>query len=132
MAIAKRNDMRLVTVGAPVFEVQGKVRHLLRQLRRCMVVPALATAVAGCAGSDIPPKGVVGHIENYFGGLAADEPQAVVVARDVLSAGGTAADAAVAMYFALAVTLPSSAGLGGGGVCVVHGSRKTVAEALDF
>lgn len=130
--MAKGNDMRLVTAGALMFEVKGTVRHVLRQLRRCMVVSALAAAVAGCADSDKPPRGVVGHIENYFGGLAADEPQAVLVARDVLSSGGTAADAAVAMYFALAVTFPSSTGLGGGGVCVVHGSQKTAAEALDF
>ena len=115
-----------------MFRIKGKVRHLLRQSRRCLVVPVLAAAVAGCAGAAKPPKGTVGHIEKYFGGLAADEPRAVLVARDVLSAGGTAADAAVAMYFALAVTFPSSAGLGGGGVCMVHGSGKRDVEALDF
>ncbi len=132
MANAKSNDLRPVKTGAFMLEVKGKVRHLLRQLRRCLEVAALAAAVAGCAGAEKPSKGEVGHIENYFGGIAADEPRAVLVARDVLSAGGTAADAAVAMYFALAVTFPSSAGLGGGGVCMVHGSGKTVVEALDF
>jgi gamma-glutamyltranspeptidase/glutathione hydrolase len=66
------------------------------------------------------------------GGAVADEPRAALVARDVLAAGGNAADAAVAAYFALAVTMPSAAGLGGGGVCLVHSADKKVTEVIDF
>jgi gamma-glutamyltranspeptidase/glutathione hydrolase len=66
------------------------------------------------------------------GGAVVDEPRAALVARDVMANGGNAADAAVAAYFALAVTLPSAAGLGGGGVCLVHDADKKTTDVFDF
>ncbi len=78
------------------------------------------------------PLGVIGHAGEGFGGAVSEEPAAALIARDALSAGGTAADAAVALYFGLAVTYPIAAALGGGGMCVVHSGDSAKAEVLDF
>ncbi len=67
-----------------------------------------------------------------FGAVAADESRAAEVGRDVLLAGGNAADAAAAMYFAMAVTLPSAASLGASGACIVHNDKTKAAEAFVF
>ncbi len=67
-----------------------------------------------------------------FAAVSADESRAAEVGRDILQNGGNATDAAVAMYFAMAVTLPSAAGLGASGACVLHNSKSRGAEAFVF
>ena len=106
------------------------IAHRFRQITGIILV-ALVSVLTACLDSD-PPLGVIGHVEGDFGGVVSDEPTAALIAGDVLSAGGTAADAAVALYFAMSVTFPSAAGLGGGGVCIVHDGETAQAEALDF
>tara|TARA_Y100001936_G_scaffold254073_1_gene324416 strand:+ start:3123 stop:4622 length:1500 start_codon:yes stop_codon:yes gene_type:complete len=102
-----------------------------KTLRQC-ICGALAILVAGCSDKDPQPVGVVGHLKSYFGGVAADEARAALVGRDTLSAGGTSADAAVSMAFALMVSRPDAAGPGGGGVCVHYDSASNKAETLEF
>jgi gamma-glutamyltranspeptidase/glutathione hydrolase len=102
----------------------------------------LLPALAGCGASDAVfgssvESGNPGFVRGFLGGVVADEPNAALVGREVLSAGGTAADAATALGFALAVTYPSRASLGGGGACLVydppkHGPGRGHAEALLF
>ena len=107
--------------------------HKRRDVRPIRQFPALlVVALLSACGADDLKLGQVGYVVGAFGGAVSDEPTASLVAGDVLSAGGTATDAAVALYFALAVTYPSAAGLGGGGVCVVHDRTSTTVEAIDF
>src|SRR3954468_15004931 len=60
---------------------------------------------SGIVGSSIQ-AGTPGFVSGFLGGVAAEEPVAAATARNVLSAGGNAADAAVAAGFVMAVTLP--------------------------
>ena len=84
-----------------------------------MLVAALVM-LGGCEVTQTLPDISMFESTRYFGGTVSDEPHAALVARDVLAAGGNAADAAVALYFTLAVTYPSTASLGGGGLCLLY------------
>ncbi len=88
--------------------------------------------MGACSSENEGQRGTIGFVEGFLGGIAVDEPRAALIGRDVLSAGGSAADAAVAVYFALSVTMPSTASLGGGGVCVVFDPNRKSVETLDF
>jgi gamma-glutamyltranspeptidase / glutathione hydrolase len=116
----------------------------LRQLRRLALLSTLV--LAGCGGSEperenlANPAGIAANrapLSKIFSGtkfaaVAADESRAAEVGRNVLTGGGNATDAAVAMYFAMAVTLPSAASLGASGVCIAHDAKTRVGEAFVF
>ncbi len=91
---------------------------------------ALSLLVAACGGSG--SAGRFNPASEFRGAAAADEPRAALVARDILSQGGSAADAAVALAFAMTATLPSRAGLGSGGACLVRGGTDPKPEGITF
>jgi gamma-glutamyltranspeptidase/glutathione hydrolase len=130
----------------------------LRKSRPAVINLALASLLAGCSmlpgSSSEAPLGatVTNGVEtkyqrddviarkealdpsdrSFAGAVVADEPTAALIARNVLEAGGNAADAATALYFALSVTYPAAAGLGGGGVCLAREGGKPGVDSIAF
>src|SRR5215813_3324456 len=92
----------------------------------CALLPGLATAQTP---PDAAPAttSAVSHavpVTAAHGMVVAQEQRAAAIGADVLARGGNAVDAAVAVGFALAVTLPRAGNLGGGGFMVLHRAGK--------
>jgi gamma-glutamyltranspeptidase/glutathione hydrolase len=68
----------------------------------------------------------------HHGMVATENRLASEAGLEILKAGGNAVDAAVAVGFALAVTLPNAGNLGGGGFMMVHEAAGGHDIALDF
>ena len=66
------------------------------------------------------------------GMVATQEEVATRVGLEILQQGGNAVDAAVAVGFALAVTLPRAGNLGGGGFMVIHMADSDETVAIDY
>lgn len=66
------------------------------------------------------------------GMVSSQERRASAIGVEVLKRGGNAVDAAVAVGFALAVTLPRAGNLGGGGFMLVHLAKTGETVAIDY
>lgn len=107
-------------------------RGLWRRLSALASAAALAMALPAGAHAQILAEGqrfVPVTAERHM--VVSQEAHASRVGRDVLRRGGNAVDAAVAVGFALAVTLPRAGNIGGGGFMVLHMANGERA-AIDY
>src|SRR5580704_10002361 len=80
------------------------------------------------ANADLPRVPVLAA----HGMVASQEKRASQIGVDILRRGGNAVDAAVAVGFALAVTLPKAGNIGGGGFMLVHLAHGHRTIAIDY
>jgi gamma-glutamyltranspeptidase/glutathione hydrolase len=108
----------------------------LLALAGCDTVDSVTDSVGESLGlSSGSPARVAANstsVANRSGVAVADEPFAARIGAAILTEGGSAADAATAMFFALSATYPVAAGLGGGGICLVYNPATRSAVEFDF
>ena len=71
-------------------------------------------------------------VKGNYGMVVSQNSIATKVGQSILARGGNAVDAAVAVGFALAVTLPRAGNLGGSGFMLVHEAATQKTSALDY
>ncbi len=107
-------------------------------IRAPIVISALCALLLAPAPLGAQDRVVVSRLDLVHpvhatnGMVATQEALATRIGVDILERGGNAVDAAVAVGFALAVTLPRAGNLGGGGFMLVHDAAAGRTEAIDY
>lgn len=96
-------------------------------MHRCFKAPIFGLAIlfAACAASE-PPSAGKGEAM-----VAAADPLAVEAGLEMLRAGGSAIDAAIAVEVTLGLVEPESSGVGGGGFLIHYTARDESIDAYD-
>ncbi len=105
-------------------------------MRHCLIL--FVTLIAACANAQVTQEPVVRYesqrhpVYGTAGMVAAQERVAAEVGAQILAEGGNAVDAAVAVGFSLAVTLPRAGNIGGGGFMLVYDADSRDTTAIDY
>ena len=91
-----------------------------------------ATAGSGLKQPIVRYDSIHHPVEGLFGMVVSQNSIATGVGQGILAKGGNAVDAAVAVGFALAVTLPRAGNLGGSGFMLAHLAVENKTVALDY
>ncbi|MFL6698135.1 MAG: gamma-glutamyltransferase, partial [Vitreoscilla sp.] len=113
--------------------------------RHALPATCLAAALAAAVAAPLPAAAqatgavkydiddvIVHPVHALHGMVSSESALASDVGVEVLRKGGNAVDAAVAVGFALAVTMPNSGNIGGGGFMILHDGRTGKDTAIDF
>ncbi|AIT08904.1 gamma-glutamyltranspeptidase [Candidatus Francisella endociliophora] len=101
-----------------------------------MLLPSLSMAAPIPSGYDFIPiqeeMQIAQPVTEKHGMVSSQEALASQVGVQILKEGGNAIDAAVAVGFALAVTLPRAGNLGGGGFMIIHLNKEDKNIAINY
>ena len=107
-------------------------------IRTILAVLAGLAVASGPLLADEAPATIVRYTDlqhpvlGNAGMVAAQNYHAAEAGARVLEDGGNAVDAAIAVGFALAVTLPRAGNLGGGGFMLIHDATSGEATSIDY
>ena len=112
---------------------------ILRLAFFSIVCQVLAGAAAADGPYNIAKEAYIVRYNDVFhpvvgrrGMVSTQSDPATRIGIDILRRGGNAFDAAVAVGFALAVTLPRAGNLGGGGFMVMYDAKTGQPTTLDY
>ncbi|RZG14899.1 gamma-glutamyltransferase [Pseudoalteromonas sp. CO342X] len=112
------------------------MRKLTALVWTCSVSLCVGVAFGNTAQADESPifssKATAQPIWAEHGMVSSQEALASQVGVEILKQGGNAVDAAVAVGFSLAVTLPRAGNIGGGGFMLVHLAKENKTIAIDY
>lgn len=101
-----------------------------------MLFPGLSIAAPVPSGYDFIPvqeeMQIAQPVTEKHGMVSSQEALASKVGVNILKQGGNAVDAAAAVGFALAVTLPRAGNLGGGGFMIIHLNKNDKNIAINY
>lgn len=137
MAFSKSGILSTSANIEPIAVRRQSAGHAHRRVARAAVSTLMALSIGGCStlsgwfstGTDPDAPKIQ---TRYLGSVAADDPTAVGAGDAILRQNGNAADAAAAIALMLTVSLPSRAGLMGGGVCLVREADSGSVDAIQF
>ncbi len=109
------------------------MKRLIRVLMSGLLVLS-ASQIAPLSAQEVVQRYPALHhpVVDPDGMVAAQNKLAAKIGADILAKGGNAVDAAVAVGFSLAVTLPRAGNLGGGGFMLVYLAEEDRTIAIDY